>query len=56
MHGFMGWDGDPLDAAPLQERWRLAEARTDRMLGRHFAVLDAGERAELVDLLKQANT
>jgi hypothetical protein len=55
MHGFMGWGGDPLDAEPLQERWRLAEARTDRMLGRHFGILDAGERAELVELLKQAN-
>jgi hypothetical protein len=55
MRAFMGWEGEALDPAPLQERWRLAEARTDRMVGRHFAVLDAAERAELVDLLKQAN-
>jgi hypothetical protein len=56
MHGFMGWEGDALDAEPLQERWRLAEARTDRMVGRHFAILTADERAELVELLKQANS
>ena len=30
---------------------QLAEARTDRMFGRHLAVLDAAERAELVELL-----
>jgi hypothetical protein len=56
MHSFMGWEGEALDAEPLQERWRLAEARTDRMVGRHFAVLDADERAEFVDLLKQAHS
>jgi hypothetical protein len=55
MRSFMGWGAEPLDPAPLQERWRLAEARTDRMLGRHFGVLDANERAELVELLQQAN-
>ena len=34
---------------------RLAEARTDRMLGRHFAVLDDDERKEFVDLLGATN-
>jgi len=45
-----GW-AEPLpDADPLRDRWALAEARTDRMVGRHLAVLDAAERAELVDI------
>jgi len=35
----------------VHERWALAEARTDRMFGRHLAVLDDGERSLLVDLL-----
>jgi hypothetical protein len=46
-----GWTGPPPDTEPLRERWTLAEARTDRMLGRHFAVLDDVERKELVDAL-----
>jgi hypothetical protein len=45
-----GWT-DPLpDAGPLRDRWALAEARTDRMAGRAFAVLSSDERRELVDL------
>ena len=32
-----GWTDAPLDAAPFIERWALAEARTDRMVGRHLA-------------------
>ena len=28
------------DAAPLHDRWQLAEARTDRMFGRHYRVLN----------------
>jgi len=46
-----GWPEPHPDAGPLRARWDLAEARTDRMLGRHFAVLDDDERAELVDVL-----
>jgi hypothetical protein len=46
-----GWPEPYPDAGPLHERWALAEARTDRMLGRNFAVLDAEERALFVDLL-----
>ena len=47
----MGWTHEPPDPKPLLERWNLAEARTDRMLGRHLAVLDDDERTELVELL-----
>ena len=46
-----GWQEAPPDPAPFHERWALAEARTDRMLGRHLAVLDAQERSAFVDLL-----
>ena len=50
------WFARPLpETEPVQDRWTLAEARTDRMLGRHFAVLDEEELAELVDLLSQIN-
>ena len=38
------------------DRWALAEARTDRMFGRHLAVLDADERGALVDLLGTLST
>ncbi len=47
-----GWPEPTPDPAPLKERWQLAEARTDRMLGKHFAVLADGEREELVALMK----
>jgi hypothetical protein len=46
-----GWPEPYPDPKPLHERWALAEARTDRMFGRHLAVLDDGERSLLVDLL-----
>jgi Helix-turn-helix family len=46
-----GWPEPYPDAEPLHSRWALAEARTDRMFGRNLAVLDADERAELVELL-----
>lgn len=51
MAALFGWPGDVPDAAPLRDRWALAEARTDRMLGRHFTALDDEERGELVGLL-----
>jgi hypothetical protein len=47
----MGWTDPPEDPEPLRDRWQLAEARTDRMLGRHFSVLDDTERKELVEAL-----
>lgn len=50
-----GWSEPYPDVEPLRARWDLAEARTDRMLGRHFAVLDDGERTELVDLLTKVS-
>ena len=51
----MGWSDTPADRQPLKERWALAEARTDRMFGRHLAVLTDDERGELVELLKQVH-
>ncbi len=54
LRGF-GWPEPYPDAEPLHARWSLAEARTDRMLGRHFAVLDEGERTELVALLGEVS-
>lgn len=50
MAPLFGWDELPA-AEPLHERWSLAEARTDRMMGRAFRVLDPAERAELVAAL-----
>jgi hypothetical protein len=47
-----GWPEAVADTAPLNERWGLAEARTDRMVGRHYAVLDETERKELVEMLQ----
>ena len=46
-----GWTDPAPDPAPFADRWNLAEARTDRMLGRRLAVLDDRERDELVELL-----
>ena len=46
-----GWPEPYPDAKPLHDRWGLAEARTDRMLGRNLSVLDATERADLVAML-----
>lgn len=46
-----GWPEPYPEPKPLHDRWGLAEARTDRMFGRNLAVLDADERAELVEAL-----
>jgi hypothetical protein len=46
-----GWEPPFPDAEPFHERWGLAEARTDRMVGRHLSVLDESELAELVEIL-----
>jgi hypothetical protein len=46
-----GWPEPLPEPGPLRERWSLAEARTDRMLGRHLAVLDEPERDALVEIL-----
>ena len=51
-----GWTEPFPEPEPLHERWALAEARTDRMLGRHLALLDENERTELVELLNQIAT
>jgi Helix-turn-helix family len=50
-----GWTSPLPEVEPVQDRWTLAESRTDRMLGRHFAILDTDELAELVDLLGALN-
>ena len=47
----MGWAEAPPDPAPFHERWALAEARTDRMFGRHLGVLDGDERETFVEML-----
>ncbi len=46
-----GWTDAPPDPAPFNERWALAEARTDRMFGRHLGLLDGDERGALVEML-----
>jgi hypothetical protein len=51
-----GWQEAPPDPAPFNERWALAEARTDRMFGRHLAVLDAQDLSAFVDLLGSLET
>jgi hypothetical protein len=51
MMSVFGWTDPPDDATPFNERWGLAEARTDRMVGRHLRVLDDGERGALVEML-----
>jgi hypothetical protein len=48
----LGWPATHSDLAPLKERWQLAEARTDRMFGRHLGVLESGEREEFVEICK----
>ena len=54
--GAFGWTEPFPEPEPLHERWALAEARTDRMLGKHIALLDENERTELVELLNQIAT
>ena len=50
------WPEPYPDPAPFEERWKLAEARTDRVFGRRLAVLDEAERDRLVEaLLKLAS-
>jgi hypothetical protein len=45
------WPEPHPDPEPLQDRWQLAEARTDRIFGRKLAVLDDTERKEFAELL-----
>jgi len=52
----LGWPAATGDPAPLKERWQLAEARTDRMFGRHLGVLEADERDEFVEICKALPT
>lgn len=51
MLAVFGWPEPYPEPKALHDRWGLAEARTDRMLGRNLAVLDGDELAELVELL-----
>jgi hypothetical protein len=46
-----GWTPPFPEPEPFRERWALAEARTDRMVGRHMAVLDGETLVELVELV-----
>jgi hypothetical protein len=52
MASVFGWSTPLPESDAFKERWMLAEARTDRMLGKHYAVLEAEERDELVELLR----
>jgi hypothetical protein len=47
-----GWKPPFPAPDPFRDRWSLAEARTDRMVGRHLSVLDAAELQELVEILR----
>ena len=49
----LGWNDEPPPPEPLKDRWQLAEARTDRMFGRHLAVLEPSEQEELLELAKE---
>ena len=49
----LGWTDEPRPPESLKDRWQLAEARTDRMFGRHLGVLDAPERQELLELAQE---
>lgn len=51
--GLFGWPEPHPDPGPLRDRWQLAEARTDRMVGKYVGLLDAGERTELVALASE---
>ena len=49
-----GWDPSALvDGASVKDRWKDAEAGTDRAVARVLEVLDEGERAELVTLVNE---
>jgi hypothetical protein len=48
--GVFGWREPYPDPVAARERWQLAEARTDRMVGRALAVLSEAELRELVAL------
>jgi hypothetical protein len=50
-----GWPEPHPEPDPLRERWQLAEARTDRMVGKYLAFLDADERTELVALAAEVS-
>jgi hypothetical protein len=57
MAALFGWP-DPLDedaAVAIKAGWEAAEEATNEMLGKAFAVLDDGERAELVTLANAAS-
>jgi hypothetical protein len=49
--GVFGWPEPHPEPDPFRDRWALAEARTDRMVGRHISVLAEPERVELVEIL-----
>jgi hypothetical protein len=50
----LGWEEPAVDADALKDRWQLAESRTDRMVGKHYARLTETERDEFVALLQAA--
>ncbi len=48
----LGWPETHGDLEQLKKLWQLAEARTDRMFGRHLGVLSSDEREEFVEICK----
>ena len=50
MAGLFGWNELPDVTDDLRSRWEAAEAETNRSLAPAYAVLDEGERSELVKL------
>ena len=53
MARLFGWPEPYPDPEPARDRWQLADARTDRMIGRSYAAINAEERAELVAITAQ---
>jgi hypothetical protein len=54
MAGLFGWSEPYPDPAPHEGAWAVAEAATNRTVGRAFSALKAAERQELVDLCQAA--
>jgi hypothetical protein len=50
MAGLFGWTEPYPDPAGYKKEWAVAEASTDRTVGRGFGALDDAERSELVEL------
>jgi hypothetical protein len=56
MAGIFGWPEPHPDVELARESWQLAEAATNRAMGRSFAVLSKRERTELTELLEAVHS